>query len=177
MQIRLRDVLLANHQLQIENHPDFLDIFSVKRQISTLVVMWTNIIYAAYGLRFSLMSMHQYRPLGVEKAIVRCALGVNGIIGPYWFEDSGGRPLTVNTNRHIELMRRKFIPALRRKRRVDMDTVIFQQDGATPHCSNTSLEYLHWYFAGDRLIYCRRDHLWPARSPDISSLDYFLWDT
>ena len=39
MQIRLRDVLLANHQLQIENHPDFLDIFSVKRQISTLVVM------------------------------------------------------------------------------------------------------------------------------------------
>jgi len=41
-----------------------------------------------------------------------------------------------------------------------MDTVIYQQDGAapTPHCFNASLEYLHSYFPGDRLISRRKDH-------------------
>jgi len=29
-----------------------------------------------------------------------------------------------------------------------MDTVTYQEDGATPHRSNASLEYLHHYFSG-----------------------------
>jgi len=56
-------------------------------------------------------------------------------------------------------MRRKFILALRLKRGVDMDTVIYQQDGATSYCSNASLEYLHGYFPGDKLISRRRPPL------------------
>ena len=51
-------------------------------------------------------------------------------------------------------MRVKFIPALRQKRGVDVDTVICQQEGATLHCSNTSLEYLHHYFPRETLISC-----------------------
>ncbi|KAK8372042.1 hypothetical protein O3P69_011893 [Scylla paramamosain] len=48
--------------------------------------------------------------------------------------------------------------ALRRKRGVDMDTVIYQQGGATPNCSDASLEHLHRYFPEDRLISRRMDH-------------------
>jgi len=55
-----------------------------------------------------------------------------------------------------------------------MDIVIYQQDGATSHCSNALLEYLHRYFTGDRLISRRANHPWPAHSPDLSRLDYFL---
>ena len=44
----------------------------------------------------------------------------------------------------------KFIPALRRKRGVDLNTVIYQQDGAPPHCSDRSLEFLGRYFPGLR---------------------------
>jgi len=39
--------------------------------------------------------------------------------------------LTVNTEQYIELMARKFIPTLKGTRGVDMDTVIYRQDGAT----------------------------------------------
>ena len=72
-------------------------------------------------------------------------------------------------------MRKKFIPALRRKRGVGMNTVIYQQDGATPHTSNVSLEYLRRYFPGDRLISRRTDNPWPAHSPGLSPPDFFVW--
>jgi len=39
-----------------------------------------------------------------------------------------GRPVTVNIERHITLLKRKFILALKRKRGVVMDSVICQQD-------------------------------------------------
>jgi len=47
-----------------------------------------------------------------------------------------------------------------------MDTVIYQQDGATLHCSDALLEYLHNYFPGDRLVSCCMDHSWPGHSQD-----------
>ena len=40
---------------------------------------------------------HVLRPLSVEKVTLWCAIGRNGIIGPYWYEDDNGRPVTVNT--------------------------------------------------------------------------------
>jgi len=40
---------------------------------------------------------HQYRPLRVEKVTVWREMGRNGIVGPYWFEDADGPPVTVNT--------------------------------------------------------------------------------
>jgi len=54
----------------------------------------------------------------------------NAVLGLCWLatlglEDANGRPTTVNTERDIELMRRKFILVLRRKLGVDMDTVIY----------------------------------------------------
>ena len=60
----------------------------------------------------------------------------------------------MNTGRYIEIIRRKFISVLWRKLEVDK---IYQQDGATQHCSNASLEYLHHYFPGDRLISSRHE--------------------
>ena len=97
------------------------------------------------------------------------------MIGPYWFEDDNRRPVTVNTERCVEMMWKKFIPALRRKRGVDMNTMFYKQDGATLHTSNVSLEYLCRYFPRDRLISRCTDNPWPAHSPDLSPPDFFLW--
>jgi len=44
----------------------------------------------------------------------------------------------------------------------------------TLHCSNASLEYLHRYFLGDRLISRRTDHPCPAHSPDLSPVGYLM---
>ena len=118
---------------------------------------------------------HSIRPLSVEKVTVWCAIGRRGIIGPYFFEDERGRSVTVNTDRYVEMLRSKFIPALRRKQGVNMNNVIYQQDGAPPHCSNVSLDFLNEYFPGDRFISRRTNNPWPAYSPDLSPADYFLW--
>jgi hypothetical protein len=118
---------------------------------------------------------HVEKPLSVEKTTVWCALGKNGIVGPYFFEDDNGHRVTVNSDRYIDMLRRRFIPALRRRRGFDMNTVVFQQDGAPPHCSNRTLEYLGQHFPGDRLISRRTDNPWPPYSPDLTPLDYFLW--
>ena len=116
---------------------------------------------------------HTYQPLSQEKVTVWCSIGRNGIIGPYFFEDESGNRVTVDTDRYIALMRPRFIPALRRKRGVDMDSTLYQQDGAPPHCSDRSLEYLRRYFAGDRLISRRTDFPRPPYPPDLNHLTTF----
>ena len=72
------------------------------------------------------------------------------------------------------MLRRRFIPAIRRKRVVNLNTVVFQEDGAPPHSSNRTLEYLRQYFSGDRLISRRTDNPWPPYSPDLNPPDCFL---
>jgi hypothetical protein len=47
----------------------------------------------------------------------------------------------------------------------------FMQDGATAHTANYSMNVLNELFE-DRLI---SRGLWPARSPDSNSCDFYLW--
>ena len=123
---------------------------------------------------------HTQRPLSQEKVTVWCAIGKGGIFGPYFFEDNDGNCVTVKAERYIEMMRRKFVPALGRKRGIDMNTVVFQQDGAPPYCSNRTLEYLRQYFSGDRLISRRTDNPWSPYFPVPNLLTIFcggIWKT
>ena len=107
---------------------------------------------------------HTHHSLSQEKVTVWCAIGRNGIVGPYFFEYENENRVTVDTDRYIVLMRTKFIPALSRKRGVGMNKVIYEQDGAPRYCSDRSLKFLGQHFPGDRLI-----------SPDLNLCDYFLW--
>ena len=47
----------------------------------------------------------------------------------------------------------------------------FQQDSATAHIAASTMVILHEFF-GENLIY---KGLWPPRSPDLTSPDFFLW--
>jgi hypothetical protein len=57
---------------------------------------------------------------------------------------------------------------------VDTEHVWFQQDRATAHTAQHSLRVLREMFPG-RLISLRGNVKWPARSPDLSPCDFFLW--
>jgi len=50
----------------------------------------------------------------------------------------------------------------------------FQHDGASPHSSREVRNFLNSRFPG-RWIGCSGPHNWPARSPDLSPLDYCVW--
>ena len=118
---------------------------------------------------------HTHHPLSQEKVTVWCAIRWSGIIGLYFCEDENENRVTVDTDHYIALMWMKFIPALRRKRGVDMNTVIYQQDRAPPHCSDRALEFLGWYFLGDRVSLRQTNFRWPPYSLDLNPCDYLLW--
>lgn len=77
----------------------------------------------------------------------------------------------LNAHQYFEMLRRYFIPALRRQRGFDINIVVFLQDGAPPHCFDHTLQY----FLGDRLISRRTVNPWLPYSSDLSLPDYFLW--
>lgn len=53
------------------------------------------------------------------------------------------------------------------------NNIIFMQDGASPHHAGEVMTFLDEAYPG----WIGRDGhiLWPARSPDLNPLDYFLW--
>ena len=50
----------------------------------------------------------------------------------------------------------------------------FQQDGATPHTSNISMDCLKARFL-DRVISTKSDFPWQPRSTDFNPLEFFFW--
>lgn len=114
------------------------------------------------------------KPLHDQKVTVWAALSASGLIGPFFFEDDVGNVATVNSERYLGVLRKKLLPALRRRSDIDMKDVWFQQDGAAPHTSNMAIVWLERTF-GTKLISLRTETAWPPHSPDLNPLDFFLW--
>ncbi|XP_069359553.1 histone-lysine N-methyltransferase SETMAR-like [Maniola hyperantus] len=113
------------------------------------------------------------RPLHSPKVTVWAAISAKGIIGPYFFEDSRGRSVTVNSAEYVKMLREFLAPMLLEFAGYNRNTW-FQQDGATCHTSNESLPVVKDMFP-EKLISRRGDIPWPPRSPDLSPADFFLW--
>ncbi|KAJ4436441.1 hypothetical protein ANN_19074 [Periplaneta americana] len=85
------------------------------------------------------------------------------IIGPYFFAEK-----TVTANTYLDMLQLYAVPQL-------PDGAIFQQDGAPPHFANMVRTFLdeqfpaRWIGRGSPYI------TWPARSPDLTPPDFFLW--
>jgi hypothetical protein len=113
--------------------------------------------------------IHQ-KPLHSDRATVWCAVSRMGIIGPYFFEE-GNRAATVNSERYVSILQNYFAPALEE---LGLENVWFQQDGAKAHTARASMQFSREMFP-ERLISLRGDIPWPARSPDLTPCDFFLW--
>jgi hypothetical protein len=73
---------------------------------------------------------------------------------------------SINAEAYQELIQ-QFIALLK----VDERNCWFQQDSAAAHTAASTMKFLHEFF-GDKLI---SKGLWPQRSPDLTSTDFFLW--
>ncbi|GFU26238.1 uncharacterized protein TNCV_5106491 [Trichonephila clavipes] len=49
------------------------------------------------------------------------------------------------------------------------------QDGALPHITRCVTDVLEHHFTEERVISRQFHHLWPPRSPDLNSCDFWLW--
>ena len=56
----------------------------------------------------------------------------------------------------------------------DIGNIWFQQDGATCHTAEATLNVLRPVFE-DCIISCRADVVWPPRSYDLTPFYYYLW--
>ena len=77
----------------------------------------------------------------------------------------------MNGDRYGDMLREYFIPLVDS---LDLVEPFFQQDGATCHTTRPNMEVLRNRFPG-KLISRFGDIEWPARSPDLPPLDFFLW--
>lgn len=90
------------------------------------------------------------------------AMSRRRIMTPIFFND------TVNAARYREIILEPFINELHDD---ELQNGYFQQDGATPHTANATITYLEEYF--DNRLISRGQ--WPAHSPDLTPLDFFLF--
>ena len=109
-------------------------------------------------------------PLHSPKVTVWCGITSSRVLGPYFFEDDTGSAVTVTKERYVEMLEHFFIED---SHEICSET-FFQQDGATPHTANLSMDWLRERFP-ERLISSKSDFPWPPRSPDLNPLDFFFW--
>jgi len=104
---------------------------------------------------------------------VWCGIASFGVLGPYFFEENEGAAVTVTSERYVAMLRNFCEPELLR-RGTDLSSVWLQQDGATAHTGRASMSVLGEMFP-QHVISRSGNVPWPARSPDLSACDYFLW--
>lgn len=99
---------------------------------------------------------------------VWCGILNGQIIGPKFYEG------TLNSQRYLQFIREELGEYLENVPLETRREMYFQQDGAPPHNAGIVSNYLQLTFPG-RWIANNGAVRWPARSPDLTPLDYFLW--
>jgi hypothetical protein len=112
---------------------------------------------------------HWYRemPLHSPRITVWAAIGRRGVVGPVFIYG------TVNGDNYLEMLKNRFLPIV--EAWDDADTLIFQQDGATPHWKKTVRAWLDEEFPNRWIGRDSPNMPWAPYSPDLSPLDFFLW--
>lgn len=118
--------------------------------------------------------MEQTRTQYPQKVNVWAGIVRNRILGPFFFDG------TLNAAGYLDFLRFQLVPALALlfpnpvNPDIPDETIWYQQDGAPPHYGIQVRNYLDFIFE-NRWIGRRGRIEWPARSPDLNPLDFFLW--
>lgn len=101
-----------------------------------------------------------------EKVVVWGGIYDDKIIGPYFFEAN------VNGESYLELLGNFLMPEMVLAG-INPEECYFQQDGASPHFSVDVRDWLdenlpNWIGRAGPVP-------WPARSPDLTPMDFFFW--
>lgn len=112
----------------------------------------------------------QLNTVGAEKVMAWAGIIHKTIIGPFFFTD------TVNGESYTEMLTDFVLPDLHR-RGFDSEQIYYMHDGAPAHIPNYVRQalddnFLGWIGHGEGN---RKILPWPARSPDLNMLDFFLW--
>lgn len=114
-----------------------------------------------------LREVEHQRPWSVN---VWCGIMENRLIGPYFIEG------TLNGQKYRDFLDTELKVMLEHLTLDEKLNMWFQHDGCPAHFSRISREALDRDYT-DRWIGRGGPVAWPARSPDLTPLDFFLWGT
>ncbi|EFN70920.1 Transposable element Tc3 transposase, partial [Camponotus floridanus] len=104
-----------------------------------------------------------------QKVNVWAGIINNRIVGPFFIDGN------LTAEKYERMLREDIIPAIQAIVGDDFERTWFQHDGAAPHYGHDVRAHLNNVFR-TRWIGRRGSIEWPARSPDLTPLDYFLWE-
>ena len=78
-------------------------------------------------------------PTQPKRVTVWCGLWSRGIIGAFFFENKPGEAVTVNGDRYRTMLKEFLFTKIKEE---DIDNIWFQQDGATCHTAEATLDVL-----------------------------------
>ena len=93
------------------------------------------------------------------------------LIGPYFF-DHNGKSETITSKRYFDMLVNYVIPKLKLLSR--FNRIIFHQDGAAPHIDKQLRALLEKTCGSEKVISRGFPNEWPAQSPDLTPLDFWL---
>lgn len=97
-----------------------------------------------------------------------CALLGSKVLAIHFYEGN------LNGPRYIEFLTEALADCLEDVPLAHRQELYFQHDGAPPHNSGHVADLLQIYFP-NKWIANNGPIMWPARSPDLTPLDFFLW--
>ena len=94
---------------------------------------------------------------------------------PFFFEEENEKPITITSERYIQLALAPFWEALGERKELEREWRWLQQSGATLHTARTSLTWLENDFSGGH-VSNQTEMPWAPHSPaDLSPLHFMLW--
>lgn len=118
--------------------------------------------------------MREQHTQNPQKVNVWAGILNDRIIGPFFFDGN------LTGDQYLQFLQNELIPTLAanfpniNQPNLPEASIWFQQDGAPPHFARQVREYLNTVFP-ERWIGRRGPIEWPARSPDLTPMDFFLW--
>jgi hypothetical protein len=168
----------------IEHNPEFLQNLFVSDEAHFEVNGNVNTQNCRFGLGFCVLKfnflrywsetnehIHRERPLHSQRLTVWAAVGMHGIIGPFFTRDS------ITGDFYLELLRDHVLPEL--QGHPAFDRLVFMQDGAPPHYATIVRDWLDEHFPlrwiGRGSPINMAPIRWPPYSPDLTPMDFWLW--
>jgi len=107
-------------------------------------------------------------PMYSAKTTVWCGIWSGGVIGPIFFDE------TITGQSYLAMLKEQLLPMLQRMPQFTARQLWFMQDGAPPHWASAVRDWLNDIF-GEQWIGRGGPVRWPARSPDLTPCDFYLW--
>lgn len=154
------------------NNPNYLFNICFSDECSFFLNSTVNRHNCRYWSDANPRIFHEVHTQTPQKLNVWAGIFGDRLIGPIFLDGNLTGEMYLNLIENI--VHPLLVDIVENDDRYSADELTFQQDGAPPHFARPVTDFLNATFPG-QWIGRRGPTEWPARSPDLTPLDFFLW--